>query len=173
VELAFAPAVEISPQPKAKSQIASGAGAAADADRRAEMARRLELQIEREWKSYQQRPQRRFIGASAPELRFERYIEEWRAKVERTAEVDYRQSPPDRRSYGSLVMTVSIRSDGSLEAVEITHSSGQLNLDAEALRIMRLAAPFAPFPADIAQDTDVLSITRTLTFTRSNQPEIR
>ena len=33
----------------------------------------------------------------------------------------------------------------------------------------RLAAPFSAFPADIARDTDILSITRTWTFTRADQ----
>jgi protein TonB len=64
---------------------------------------------------------------------------------------------------------VSIKSDGSLEGVEINRPSGQRILDAAALRIVQLAAPFAPFPADIARDTDILSITRTWIFTRTDQ----
>jgi protein TonB len=130
---------------------------------------RLEAQIAREWESYQQRPRRRFIGARAQEFRFAQYIENWRAKVERVGEVNYPQAARDQRIYGTLVVTVSIKSDGSLEAVEINRPSGQRVLDAAALRIVRLAAPFAPFPADIARDTDILSITRTWIFTRSDQ----
>ena len=84
-------------------------------------------------------------------------------------EVNYPQAARDQRIYGSLVVTVSIKSDGSLERVEINRSSGQRILDAAALRIVQLAAPFAPFPADIAKDTDILSITRTWIFTRSDQ----
>jgi protein TonB len=53
--------------------------------------------------------------------------------------------------------------------VEINRPSGQRILDAAALRIVQLAAPFAPFPADIARDTDILSITRTWIFTRTDQ----
>jgi len=66
-------------------------------------------------------------------------------------------------------VTVSIKSDGSLERVEINRPSGQRILDAAAQRIVQLAAPFAPFPADIAKDTDILSITRTWIFTRTDQ----
>jgi len=66
-------------------------------------------------------------------------------------------------------VTVSIKSDGSLERVEINRPSGQRILDAAAVRIVQLAAPFAPFPADIAKDTDILSITRTWIFTRTDQ----
>ena len=41
-------------------------------------------------------------------------------------------------------------------------------LDEAAQRIVRLAAPFAPFPDNISQDTDILSITRTWTFTKQD-----
>ncbi len=130
---------------------------------------RLEASIAREWESYQQRPRRRFIGARTQEFRFARYLEEWRTKVERVGEMNYPQAARDQRIYGSLVVTVSIKADGSLERVDINRSSGQRILDAAALRIVQLAAPYAAFPADIAKDTDVISITRTWMFTRSDQ----
>ena len=38
-------------------------------------------------------------------------------------------------------------------------------LDAAARRIVKLSAPFPPFPPDIAKDTDILEITRTWIFT--------
>jgi protein TonB len=84
-------------------------------------------------------------------------------------ELNYPQAARDQKLYGTLVVTVSIKSDGSLDRVEINRPSGQRILDAAALRIVQLAAPFAPFPADIARDTDILSITRTWIFTRSDQ----
>ena len=67
------------------------------------------------------------------------------------------------------MVTVSIRGDGSLEKTEINRSSGSRILDEAALRIVKLSAPFAPFSAEIAKDTDILSVTRTWTFTRSDQ----
>jgi len=130
---------------------------------------RLEAQIAREWEEYQQRPRRRFIGARAQEFRFARYIEDWRTKVERVGELNYPQAARDQKLYGTLVVTVSIKSDGSVERVEINRPSGHRILDAAALRIVQLAAPFAAFPPDIARDTDILSITRVWTFTRSDQ----
>jgi protein TonB len=130
---------------------------------------RLEASIAREWESYQQRPRRRFIGARTQEFRFARYLEDWRAKIERIGELNYPQAARDQRIYGSLVVTVAIKSDGSLERVDISRPSGQRILDAAALRIVHLGAPFAPFPPDIARDTDIISITRTWIFTRSDQ----
>ena len=154
------------PQPKEAPQVAPSA---VDIMNRSLEIARLEASIAREWESYQQRPRRRFIGARAEEFRFARYIEDWRTKVERVGDTNYPQAARDQRIYGSLVMTVAIKADGSLERVDINKSSGQRILDAAALRIVHLAAPFAPFPADIAKDTDVISITRTWIFTRSDQ----
>jgi protein TonB len=142
---------------------------AADIVNRSMEIARLEASIAREWDSYQQRPRRRFIGARTQEFRFARYVEDWRVKIERVGEVNYPQAARDQKMYGSLVVTVSIKSDGSLERVDINRSSGNRILDAAAMRIVQLAAPYSAFPADIAKDTDIISISRTWIFTRSDQ----
>lgn len=154
------------PQPRAEPQAAPNA---ADIMSRSLEIARLEAQISKQWDAYQQRPRRRFIGARTQEFRFARYIEDWRIKIERIGELNYPQAARNRGIYGSLVVTVSIKSDGSLERVEINRPSGQKILNEAAIRIVHLSAPFAPFPADIAKDTDILSITRTWLFTRSDQ----
>ena len=130
---------------------------------------RLEAQISKDWNSYQERPRRKFVGARAQEYRFARYVEDWRQKIERIGELNYPQAARDQRVYGSLVATVAIRSDGSLEKVQIDRSSGFKILDDATVRIVKLAAPYAPFPKNITRDTDILYITRTWTFTRSDQ----
>lgn len=159
-------AVPETPQAKEEPQVAPNT---ADIMSRSLEIARLEASIAREWESYQQRPRRRFIGARTQEFRFARYLEDWRTKVERVGEINYPQAARDQRIYGSLVVTVSIKADGSIERVDINKSSGQRILDAAALRIVQLAAPYAAFPADIAKDTDIISITRTWIFTRSDQ----
>jgi len=154
------------PEPQAESQPAPNA---ADIMQRSLEIARLEAQISRDWDSYQKRPRRRFVGARTQEFRFARYVEDWRLKMERVGELNYPQAARDQRIYGSLVVTVSIKADGSLEKVEINRASGQKVLDDAAVRIVKLAAPFSPFPADISKDTDILSITRTWTFTRADR----
>jgi protein TonB len=130
---------------------------------------RLEGQIARDIEVHQQRPRRKFIGARTQEYRFARYIEDWRQKIQRVGDLNYPQAARDQRLHGSLIVTVAIRSDGSVEAVEINKPSGQRVLDAAARRIVELAAPFGAFPPDIAKDTDVLHITRTWTFTPADR----
>ena len=130
---------------------------------------RLEAQISRDWNSYQERPRRKFIGARAQEYRFARYVDDWRQKIERLGELNYPQAARDQRIYGSLVATVSIRANGSLEKVQIDRSSGHKVLDEATVRIVTMAAPYSAFPENIARDTDILHITRTWIFTRSDQ----
>ena len=126
-------------------------------------AMRLQAQIARQIEQYQQRPRKKFIGANAAEYRFAQYEEDWRAKIERIGTNNY---PPEARGkmYGNLRLTVTIRPDGSVEAIELDRSSGLKVLDAAAFKIVRMATPFAAFPADIRRDTDLLVITRTWFF---------
>ena len=134
-------------------------------------AMRLEAQIAKDMDAYQKRPKRRFIGARAEEYRFARYVEDWRLKIERIGNLNYPEAARQQRLYGNLLLTVSIRSDGSLENVEINRTSGSRILDAAAVKIVQMSAPFAAFPPDIKRDTDILYITRTWTFTKADALE--
>jgi protein TonB len=126
-------------------------------------AMRLQAQIDKRIEEYQKRPRKKFIGARATEYRFAQYEEDWRSKVERIGTLNY---PAEARGkiYGNLRLTVTLRPDGSVDTVELDRSSGLKVLDAAAFRIVRMAAPFAPFPPDIRKDTDLLVITRTWFF---------
>lgn len=130
---------------------------------------RLEARISKSWDAYQQRPRRRFIGSRTQETRFARYVDDWRQKIERVGDLNYPQGARDQRLYGSLLVTVAIRADGTVEQVDINRSSGHKILDDGARRIVALAGPFAPFPQNIAKDVDILHITRTWTFTTGDR----
>ena len=128
-----------------------------------EMAR-LEAQINKNWDDYQKLPRRKFIGARTQEYRFAQYIEDWRVKVERIGNLNYPEQARREQIFGKLQLSVSIRKDGSLESVEVSKSSGHRILDAAAMRIVKLAAPYSPLPPSITKDVDILTITRTWTF---------
>ena len=157
-----APAPPAESDPKATLQ-------ASDIMQRSLEIARLEAKISRDWQAYQERPRRRFIGARTQEYRFARYIEDWRQKIERIGELNYPQAARDLKLSGSLVVTVAIKADGTVEQVDINRPSGNKVLDEAARRIVQLAAPFAPFSADIAKDVDILHITRTWTFTPADR----
>ncbi len=142
----------------------SGADLAESARARA----RLEGEISKSMDEYNKRPRKKNIDARAEEYRFAQYIEDWRQKVERIGTLNY----PDAargKLYGSLVLTVSLNHDGSLNRVDINRSSGYKVLDDAARRIVQMASPYSPFPPDIRRDTDILEITRTWYFTQGDQ----
>ena len=130
---------------------------------------RLEARISREFDAYQQRPKRAFVGARAAEYRFAQYVDNWRIKIERIGNLNYPEEAKAQKLYGSLQLTVAIRANGEVEDVQINRSSGYGILDRAAMRIVRLAAPFAAFPDNIKRDTDILHITRTWSFTKGDQ----
>jgi protein TonB len=132
---------------------------------------RLEAEISHNLDTYEKMPRRKFIGARTQEYRYAQYVEDWRSKVERIGNLNYPQQARDQKIFGKLTLTVSIRADGSVENIEINRSSGQRILDAAAQRIVKLAAPYAVFPPDIRKETDILSITRTWSFTSKDQLE--
>ena len=129
---------------------------------------RLEGEISKSVDEYNKRPRKKFVGARTEEYRFAQYIEDWRQKVERIGTLNYPEAARGKL-YGSLVLTVSLNHDGSLNRVDINRSSGYKVLDEAAQRIVRMAAPFAPFPPEIRRDTDILEITRTWYFTQGDQ----
>lgn len=157
--------------PELKKQKVDAASSGDDLVQRSLEIARLEAEINKNWDAYQKLPRRKFIGARTQEYRFAQYIEDWRIKVERIGNLNYPDQARRQHIYGRLQLSVSIRADGSLESMEVSRSSGQRILDAAAMRIVRLAAPYAPLPANIIQDTDILTITRTWTFTQSDRLE--
>ncbi len=125
---------------------------------------RLNAEISRFWQEYQKRPKHRFLNARTREYRYAAYMDAWRAKVERIGNLNYPEEARRRHISGNLVVDVALNPDGSLKDVTVRRSSGHKLLDDAAVRIVELAAPFAPFPPDIRAETDVLHITRTWKF---------
>jgi len=135
-----------------------------DARRSQQQLSRMQAEIAKEISDYQKRPRVHHYMPSASAYRFARYFEDWRARIEKIGNEHY----PDAargKIYGTLRMTVVIDRDGSLIASIIEQSSGSAVLDSAAQRIVKLSAPFPPFPPDMARDTDRLEITRSWIFT--------
>ena len=112
---------------------------------------------------YNARPRREFAGPSATATDYAEYVEAWRQKIELLGTEHY----PDQargKVYGSLQLTVNIRKDGTLESIEVNRPSEHAVLNLAAQRIVQLAAPFPPFPPDLARRIDILAITRTWNF---------
>ncbi|MDH1262999.1 energy transducer TonB [Pseudomonas sp. GD03944] len=129
----------------------------------------LEAELAQDIQQYAKRPKiHRLNAASTMRDKGAWYKDEWRKKVERIGNLNYPDDARRQQIYGSLRLLVSINRDGTLYEVQILESSGQRTLDQAALRIVRLAAPFAPFTGDLA-DIDRLEIIRTWRFERGDR----
>lgn len=91
------------------------------------------------------------------------YVEGWRQKIERNGSLNYSRSASDR-AQSDPVVTVVVRSDGSVEDITIHISSGRSDLDDAVRRIVRVNSPFAAFPPALAARYDVIEIRRVWRF---------
>lgn len=153
-----APAVESMPLPTA-AQLLTRSFALASVN--AELQQRLD--------SRAHRPRQKYISANTREHRYAAYMEAWRAKVERIGNINYPDEARERELSGSLLLDVALNPDGSVIEITVRHSSGHKVLDDAAVRIVELAAPYAPFPDDVRREVDVLHITRTWKFLDTDQ----
>ena len=129
----------------------------------------LEAELANEQQLYAKRPRiYRLNAASTMRDKGAWYKDEWRKKVERIGNLNYPDEARRQQIYGNLRLLVSINRDGSLYEVQVLESSGQPLLDQAAQRIVRLAAPFAPFSGDL-NDVDRLEIIRTWRFAKGDR----
>lgn len=158
------------------SSLAQGCeSASGDSDLKArslEMAK-LAAQITQEYSAYQKRPRHMFIGKGNQDPSIARYVEDLHIKMERVGNLYYPEAARAQKLYGKVQLTVSIKADGRLDKVEVTHSSGSKILDAAAEANVVRAAPYSPFPDDIRTKADILIITRTWNFMPDGADQIK
>ena len=129
----------------------------------------LEARLDRQRQIYAKRPRiKRLTSLSTAASSDAFYLNSWRRKIESVGNLNYPEEARRDRIYGSLRLLVSILPDGSLKGVELLESSGHQVLDDAAIRIVKLAAPFAPFPDELRETTDVLEIIRTWQFRKNS-----
>ncbi len=91
------------------------------------------------------------------------YAEGWRQRIEMNATLDLLREAKTQPHVDPLV-TVALRSDGTVEAVTFNRSSGVAEIDEAVRRIVQNLAPYGAFPPDLAREYDVIEIRRVWTF---------
>jgi hypothetical protein len=91
------------------------------------------------------------------------YIRGWRNKIERNGNLNYSQSSKDLARENPVV-TVAIRSDGSVEDIIFNRTSGRRDIDEAVMRIVRVNAPYGKFPENLARKYPVIEIRRVWSF---------
>jgi TonB family protein len=69
-----------------------------------------------------------------------------------------------KQPHSDPLVTVAIRSDGSVESVTIVQSSGVAAIDEAIRRIVDSQKPYRAFPPALASEYDVIEIRRTWYF---------
>ncbi|BDX20891.1 hypothetical protein TUM22923_02120 [Polynucleobacter sp. TUM22923] len=140
----------------------------------AELAKRLQVNG--------REPRRKVLtGASTKAVVFAQYYDAMRQKIETYGSAFFPRAN-GRPLYGSLVIVVSVDSQGRIasnpagkDGLSIGRSSGNPELDRQAMAIVRASAPFGPFPAEMQRQIDILDWISTFEFTRdgSDRLELR
>jgi protein TonB len=157
----------VDPTPERQEQ-AQPMPSAAELMLRSEQIARLSAELHDSIKAYTRRPRERYVSARTKSFRDAAYLEAWRQKIERIGNLNYPEQAKLEGLSGSLILDVAVNADGTVNNIELRHSSGYKLLDDAAIRIVKLAAPFAPFSPEMRKDTDVLHITRTWQFLDDN-----
>lgn len=74
------------------------------------------------------------------------YLEAWRERVETIGNTQIDRLIPGTIANGHLTLGISLNADGSIRYVDIEQRSRYPELDAAALEMIHLAAPFPPLP---------------------------
>ena len=130
---------------------------------------KLSAEIDQSRKAYASRPRKAFFTARTRKYEFASYEESWRKKIERIGTLNFPDEARRNKMSGNLRMAVTIYKDGSVKDIKITKYSGHKVLDDAAVRIVKMAAPYAPFPQEIRQKYDEVVIIRTWQFLQGNR----
>jgi protein TonB len=89
------------------------------------------------------------------------YMRDWDRKVERLGSLNLPKAVTTRNFDGFIVMDVGINQDGSVYSTRIIRSSGIKAIDAAAIRLVKMGAPYPPIPKELWNEVSVLVMKRT------------
>lgn len=125
----------------------------------------LQAKLDKQRQEYAKRPRIRTLTSVSTKATYDaKYLHDWSTRIEQVGNRNYPREALNRRITGQLRLSVTINPDGSVFEVKVMQSSGKRLLDDAAKQIVRLAAPYAPFPAEIRKHADRLQIIRTWNF---------
>jgi TonB family protein len=105
----------------------------------------------------------RLWGRTHPNADLVQYAEAWAGRIQLNTAVE-KVREVARQPHRDPMVTVAIRSDGSVESVTFVISSGVTQIDEAIRRIVESQRPYVPFPPTLAREVDVIEIRRTWYF---------
>jgi protein TonB len=137
---------------------------------------RMQAEITQRISDQNKRPKKTFISPSTRGVGYAMYYKAMQKRVEEVGTLSFPQQN-GKKLYGELVMYIPVFQDGTIYEKEggprIERSSGNRALDQAALGIVRRAAPFGKFPANMrsTDKDDLWIVITTFTFTRQGKLE--
>ncbi|QWE16860.1 energy transducer TonB [Polynucleobacter sp. AP-Nino-20-G2] len=160
----------------------SGGRKSGDEKKLAQQLNSLEAELAKRLQANGREPRRKVLtGASTKAVVFAQYYDAMRQKIEAYGSAFFPRAN-GRPLYGSLVIVVSVDAQGRIannaqgkDGLSIGRSSGNPELDRQALAIVRASAPFGPFPMEMRNQIDILDWISTFEFARdgSDRLELR
>ena len=105
----------------------------------------------------------RLFGRTDPNTELILYAEAWSRKIQVNMTFNMVRDAA-KQPHTDPVVTVAVRSDGSVESVTFVQSSGVAALDEAIRRVVQSQTPYAAFPPALAREFDVIEIRRTWYF---------
>jgi len=131
---------------------------------------KLVAELRQEENDYAKRPRVNYIDTLSAKTATEAtYVREWVEKVERVGNLNYPDEVRERHLSGTLILSVLINHDGTVESMEVRSSAGKSILDESAKRIVNIASPYQSFPPEMRENYDQLMITRSWLFGKDNR----
>lgn len=135
---------------------------------------RMAAEISQTIDDQNKRPRKTYITPSTREVGYAMYYNTLQKKIEEVGTLNFPQDN-GKKLYGEMTVTIPVFQDGSIferdGGPRVDKSSGNKALDAAALRIVRRAAPFGRFPANMrsGDKDDVWVVVTRFKFTREER----
>ena len=156
-----------------EERLRSGGRKSGDDQKMTPQLNSLEAELAKRLQAGGREPRRKVLtGTSAKAVIFAHYYDAMRQKIEAYGSAFFPRAN-GRPLYGSLVIVVSVDAQGRIttnaqgkDGLSIGRSSGNPELDRQAIAIVRASAPFGPFPSEMRNQIDVLDWVSTFEFAR-------
>jgi protein TonB len=130
----------------------------------------LLAEIEKRINEENARPKKRYISPATREEVYALYYDGLRRKIEDRGTRNFPENQ-GRKLYGELTMNVTVDAEGRVVDTDVLRGSSSRVLDRRAVAIVRAAAPFGRFTAEMRRKADQLVITSRFRFTREENLE--
>jgi protein TonB len=140
-------------------------------ERQQQLARQL-AEIEPQLQKTQSGPRKRFISPATRQAAYALYYDKLRRTIETRGTLNFPQVG-GQKLYGQLTMVITVDARGRLVHTEVAQPSGQPLLDQRAVAIVRSAAPFDGFSANMRRQADQIVVVTRFQFSKEGALDLR